>query len=194
MGEEKQKNPRYKLLVSISIVGKDRSSLKEAQKFLEKGFSEALKTENINSDVIRQLSQEQIAVLKRKANDRDVRLVVEAFVNRIAVQGEPTEVSGMVGEIWKEINKRTKKNQEKEKAQLVSKYTEWSYEIHGTKKVLGPKANSKIEMAHSKKDHTVQVSLRGDQFVINLKTKIGRGQQSGEQITLTRKVKGAEEG
>ena len=187
-------NPGYKLLVSISIVGKDRSSLKEAQKFLEKGFSEALKTENINSDVIRQLSQEQIAVLKRKADDRDIRLIVVAFVNRIAVQGEPTEVSGMVGEIWKEINKRTKKNQEKEKAQLVSKYTEWTYEIHGTKKVLGPKANAKIEMAHSKKDHTVQVSLRGEQFVINLKTKTGRGKLSGEQITLTRKVKGAEEG
>ena len=71
---------------------------------------------------------------------------------------------------------------------------EWSYEIRGTKMVFAPKANAKIELAHSKDEHTVQVSLRGDKFVIDLKRNSGRGQTSGDQITLTRKVKGADEG
>ena len=180
--------------VKICVVGKDKVSVGKAVESLKKGFSEACTREKVESDVISQLSHKQIDNLRRKAEERDVKLVVEADVDRIFVRGEPSEVSGMVGEIWKEISERTKKKQEEEQAQLVSKNIEWSYEIHGNKMAFGPKANAKIEMAHSKEDHTVQVSLRGDQFVIDLKTNTGRGQQSGEQITLTRKVKGAEEG
>ena len=59
---------------------------------------------------------------------------------------------------------------------------------------FAPKANAKIELAHSKDENTVQVSLPGEKFVIDLKRNSGRGQTSGDQITLTRKVKGADEG
>ena len=194
LGHRHSQNQSHEHFVRIFVMGKDKLSVGKAVESLKKGFSEACTTEKVESDVISELSQKQIDNLKRKADERDVKLVVEADVDRISVRGEPSEVSGMVGEIWKEISERTKKKQEEEQAQLVSKNIEWSYEIHGNKMAFGPKTNAKIEMAHSKEDHTVQVSLRGDQFVIDLKTKTGRGQQSGEQITLTRKVKGAEEG
>ena len=49
-------------------------------------------------------------------------------------------------------------------------------------------------MAHMKEQPTVQLSLLGDKFNINLKNKTGRGQQNGKTITLFRKVEGAEEG
>ena len=67
---------------------------------------------------------------------------------------------------------------------------EWSYEIHGSKMVYDRKTNAKIETAWSKNEARVQVSLHGEQFVIDLKAKTGCRTRTGEQITLTRKVKG----
>ena len=180
--------------VKISVTGKDKTSVEKAVDSLKKDFSEACTTEKVEDDTVSQLSHKQIYTLKKKAIDRDVRLEIEATVDRIVVRGDPTEVTGMVKEIWQELNERNKKIQEEEKALLVSKNVEWSFEIHGAKMVFGPKINAKIEMAHTKEQSTVQISLQGDEFVIDLKAKTGRGQRSRETITLSRKVKGAEEG
>ena len=180
--------------VRISVIGKDKVGVGKAVESLKKGFSDACTMEKVETDVVSQLFDKQKDILRKKAKDRDVKLEIEDDVDRIVVRGGPTEVSGMVGDIWKEINERTKKKQEEEQAKLVSKNIEWSYEIQGIQMAFAPKANAKIELAHSKDEHTVQVSLRGDKFVIDLKRNSGRGQTSGEQITLTRKVKGADEG
>ena len=180
--------------VRISVIGKDKVSVRKALESLKKGFSDACSMEKVESDNVSQLSVKQKDILRKKAKDRDVQLEVEDDVDRIVVRGGPTEVSGMVGEIWKEISERTKKKQEEEQAKLVSKNVEWTYEIQGTKITFALKANAKIELAHSKGEPSVQVSLRGDKFVIDLKGNSGRGKTSGEQITLTRKVKGADEG
>ena len=180
--------------VRICVIGKNKAGVVKAVESLKKGFSEACTTEKVESEVISQLSHKQIVSLRRKAEDRDVKLVVEADVEGIVVRGLPIDVSGMIGEIWKEISERTKKTQEEEQAQLGARNVQWSYEIHGSKMAFGRKTNAKIEMASSKDESRVQVSLRGDQFVIDLKAKTGRGTRTGEQITLTRTVKGAEEG
>ena len=180
--------------VRISVIGKDKVGVGKAVESLKKGFSDACTMEKVETDVVSQLFDKQKDILRKKAKDRDVKLEIEDDVDRIVVRGGPTEVSGMVGDIWKEISERTKKKQEEEQAKLVSKNIEWSYEIQGIQMAFAPKANAKIELAHSKDEHTVQVSLRGDKFVIDLKRNSGRGQTSGEQITLTRKVKGADEG
>ena len=180
--------------VIISVIGKDKVSVGKAVESLKKGFSDACTTEKVENETVSQLSDKQKDILRKKAKDRDVKLEIEDDVDRIVVRGGPTEVSGIVGEIWKEINERTKKKQEEEQAKLVSKNIEWSYEIQGIQMAFAPKANARIELAHSKDEHTVQVSLRGDKFVIDLKRNFGRGQTFGEQITLTRKVKGADEG
>ena len=180
--------------VTISVIGKDKVSVGKAVESLKKGFSDACTMEKVESEIVSQLSDKQKDTLRKKAKDRDVKLVIEDDVDRIVVHGGPAEVAGIVGEIWKEINEMMKKKQEEEQAKLVSKNIEWSYEIRGTTMVFAPKANGKIELAHSKDEHTVQVSLRGDKFVIDLKRNSGRGQTSGEQITLKRKVKGADEG
>ena len=180
--------------VRISVIGKDKVGVGKAVESLKKGFSDACTMEKVETDVVSQLFDKQKDILRKKAKDRDVKLEIEDDVDRIVVRGGPTEVYEIVGEIWKEISERTKKKQEEEQAKLVSKNVEWSYEIRGTKMVFAPKANAKIELAHSKDEHTVQVSLRGDKFVIDLKRNSGRGQTSGEQTTLIRKVKGADEG
>jgi len=181
-------------VVHICVLGKEKAGVTKAVESLKKGFSEACTTQNVTNEVISQLSRKQVDSLRRKAEERDLKLEVQADANCIVVQGQPTEVSGMVGEIWKEISERTKKIQEEEQAQLVSRNVEWSYEIHGSKMAFGRKANAKIEMASSKDEPRVQVSLHREQFVIDLKAKTGRGQRTGEQITLKRKVKGAEQG
>ena len=68
---------------------------------------------------------------------------------------------------------------------LVS--TEWSYERHGTEIVCDEQTSRRIEMAYSKDDPTVCINLHGEEFVVDLMTKIGHGQQTGENITLRRK-------
>ena len=180
--------------VRVSVIGKDKVSVGKAVESLKKGFSDACTTEKVKSDVVSQLSDKQKDILRKKAKDRDVKLKIENDVDRTVVRGGPTEVAGIVGENWKEINKRMKKKQEEEHAKLVSRNVKWSYEIRGIKIAFAPKANAKIELAYSKDEQTVQVSLRGDKFVMDLKRNSGRGQTSGEQITLTRKVEGADEG
>ena len=180
--------------VRVSVISKDKVSVGKAVESLKKGFSDACTTEKVESDVVSQLSDKQKDILRKKAKNRDVKLEIEDDVDRFVVRGGPTEVSGIVGEIWKEINERTKKKKDEEQVKLVSKNIEWSYEIRGIKMAFAPKANAKIELAHSKDENTVQVSLPGEKFVIDLKRNSGRGQTSGDQITLTRKVKGADEG
>ena len=180
--------------VKILVVGKDRGSVGKAVGALKKRFSEACTTQKVENETVSKLSPKQINNLRRKAKELDVKLEIEVDVDRIVVKGGPVEVPGMVGEIWQEINERNKKIQEEEQAMMVSKNVEWSYEIQGGKMVFSPKANGKLEMAHIKEQPTVQISLLGDKFDINLKNKTGRGQQNGKTITLIRKVKGAEEG
>ena len=192
-GQPRQKHSAsQEFIVQICVLGKKTADVEKAVESLRKGFSEACATEKVEHKVVSQLSHKQIVSLRRKAEDRDVKLVVEAYVDRIVVQGQPTDVSGMVGEIWKEINERTKKIQEVEQAQLVLGNIEWSYEMHGNKMVFDRKTNAKIEIACSKDEPRVQVSLRGEQFVIDMKATIGLGQRTGEQITLKRKAKGSE--
>ena len=180
--------------VRISVIGKDKVSVGKAVESLKKGFSDACTMQKVESEIVSQLSDKQKDILRKKAKDRDVKLEIEEEVDRIVVRGGPTEVFEMVGEILKEITEGKIKKKEEEQAKLLSKNVEWSYEIRGTKVVFASKENAKIELAHSKDDHTVQVSLRGDKFVIDLKRNSGLGQRSGEQITLIRKVKGADEG
>lgn len=69
--------------------------------------------------------------------------------------------------------------------------TEWSYERHGTKILCDRETNEKIEMAYDKDEPTVDVCLHGEGFVIDLMTKTGRGQLTGEHIILTRKWLGS---
>ena len=193
-GQPIQDQPRHDHSVQICVIGKKKAGVEKAVESLKEGFFEAFTTEKVENEVISQLSHKQKVSLRRKAEDHDVKLVVEAALNCIVVRGQPTDVSGMVREIWKEISERTKRKQEEEQAQLVSRNIQWSYEIHGSKITFGRKANAKIETACSKDEPRVQVSLRGDQFVIDLKANTGLGKRTGEQITVTRKVKRAEEG
>ena len=60
--------------------------------------------------------------------------------------------------------------------------------------VFDSRAKAKIEIAYCKDAPTVKVSLRGEQFILDLKAKRGLGQRTGEQITLKRKVKEGEKG
>ena len=180
--------------VKLSVIGNDKTSVRKAVDSLKKGFSEVCMTQKVENDTVSQLSQKQIESLRKKAENRDIRLEIEADVGHIVVWGEPSEVTDMVGEIWHEINERNKKIQEEQQVLMVSKNIVWSYEKHGTNIPFIPQTNAKIEMAFNKEQTTVHVSLGADEFVIDLKAKTGRGQRNNEHITLSRKVKGAVEG
>ena len=180
--------------VNIFVAGPSATSVEKAVDALKLGFSEACTTQKVENESVSQLSQRQIEFLRKKANARDVRLDVEVEVDRIVVRGEPTEVTGMVGEIWQEINERNKKIKEEQQARLVSENIEWSYEAQGVRMVFDSKTSAKLEMANVKGETSLRVSLRADEFDINLKLKTGKGRKNGEAITIHRKVKGTQEG
>lgn len=171
--------------VDICVAGKEQN-VTEAIKYMTKCFSKALTTEKVESDVVSQLSVRKIETLRKKADARDLKFKVEDIANRILVQGESTEVNKMVVEIMKEFDKIKKKKQD----QLLSKSVEWGYERKGIKMVFNQRENAMIEMAHNEGKSKTRVILAGEQFLIDLTKNIGRGQQSGDQITLTRKIKG----
>ena len=180
--------------VKLFVTGKDKGSVSKAVESLKKGFSKACTTQKIKNETFRKLTRKQINMLRRKAQQRDVRLEIEDDVDCIVVRGDPLEVLGMVGKIWHTIYWKNKKIQEDEQAIMVSKNVQWSYEIHGKKKLFSPKTNGKLEMAYSKKQSTIRISLQADDFVMNLQAKTGHGMRNGETIKISRKARGAEEG
>lgn len=180
--------------VKLFVTGKDKGSVSKAVEILKKSFSKACTSQKIKNETVRKLTRKQINNLRRKARQRDLSLEIEDDVDCIVVRGDPLEVLGMVGKIWHTIYWKNKKIQEDEQAMTVSKNVQWSYEIHGKKKLLGTKTNGKLEMAHSKKQSTIRISLQADDFVMNLQAKTGHGMRNGETIKLSRKARGAEEG
>ena len=181
--------------VKIFVVGKDKRSVGTAVDCLKKGFSDACVTQKVENETVSKLSPKQINILRRMSKERDIQLEIKDDVNCIAVRGDPVEVQWMVGEIRHEIYERNMKIKEDEKEMMVFNNVEWSYEIHGEKTVFSPKKNVKLEMAYSMKQTTaLQISLRADDFAIDLAAKTGLGKHNGEKITLSRKIKGVEEG
>ncbi len=75
---------------------------------------------------------------------------------------------------------------------LISNMVEWSYESGGRKTAFDLETNAKLEMAQSKKDSTVQVTLREKIFVVDLKTLNGRCHRDGEEIKINREPKQGE--
>ena len=75
---------------------------------------------------------------------------------------------------------------------MVSKTVEWVYELNGEKGVFTSETNYIIEKAHSKDHPSVNISLKGDEFVIDLSKKMGYGKHSKEQITVIRRLKQAD--
>ena len=173
--------------VIIYVTGKDKGSVSKAIDELKKGFSEACETQKVKDETVSKLSPEQIDGLRRISKDWDVELEMEDVTDCIVVRGDPVEVQRMVGEIKKEIYERN--------MMMLVKNIEWSYEIHGERNkngermVFSPTTNLELERASTKKQPTVQISLRGDDFVIDLTAKTGHGKRYGETITLSRNVK-----
>ena len=180
--------------VTISVTGNCQADVSKAVDALKKGLSEACVTMKVEDKGVSKLSERQIASLRKKAESCDVKLEFETDVDRVVVRGEPSDASRMVGEIWREINERSRKDRDQEQGLLVSRNVEWRYEIRGSTMPFDSKANAKIELAHTKNEPKVTVSLRGEMFVIDFGANIGIGQQSQDRITVSRKVKGAEEG
>ena len=180
--------------VTMSVTGKCQDDVNKAVDALKKGLSEGCVTMKVEDKGVSKLSKRQIASLRQKAESCDVKLEFETDGDRVVVRGEPGDASDMVGEIWREINERSRKDRDREQGLLFSRNVEWRYKIHRKRMPFDSKANAKIELAHTKNEPKVTVSLRGEKFVIDFGANIGIGQQSQDRITVSRKVKGAEEG
>ncbi|KAJ7351802.1 hypothetical protein OS493_035527 [Desmophyllum pertusum] len=186
-----------KQTVRVWVTGSDEG-VSRAVDALNSGFTDECLSGKVKDEGISKLSdsQGQVRLLFEEAHKRDIEMTFDASRNHIKVRGDVLEVPKMVEKIYQEISKRKQQLEEEreyENAQMVSKTVQWAYKVNETEAQFDLQTNHKVELAHSKEDPSIKVSLRGDEFVIDLKAKTGCGQHHGEQLTLIRKLKNAED-
>lgn len=180
--------------VLFSVTAADEGTVEAALASLKAGFSEGYTTQVIPNEFVSQLSDRQVSRLLQNCNKRDVELKVEPAGNRVEVRGDANDVTAMVGEVWVELNERSKRQGTREHAKLLAGHVEWRYVLFGKTKRFSATKNAKIEETYSKKCPNVTIKLRGDQFQLHFKDNTGRGSLSGEHITISRKALGTSEG
>ena len=184
-----------KQTVRVWVTGNDEESVSKAVDAIKSGFSDDCLFEEVKDEGVSILSESQVTLLVKESYKRDVEMTIDANMNRITLRGDEREVPKMASKIFQEISQRKKEleeQQEHENAIMVAKTIDWAYELNGAKTHFDLKTNYLIEMAHSKEQPSVKVSLQGDDFVIDLEAKMGYGQHNGEQLALIRKLKQAE--
>lgn len=185
----------HEIKLEVWITGNDAESVSKAADTLKKDFSTECLRKEVCDEGVSKLSDDQLRRLLQQARTGEVDISIEAAENRISVCGDQREVTILVSEIYKEIVSSKKEEEERqrdENASMVSKTVEWVYELNGEKGVFTSETNYIIEKAHSKDHPSVNISLKGDEFVIDLSKKMGYGQHSKEQITVIRRLKQAD--
>ena len=183
-----------RLIVKVWITSGNETSVTKVKDEIKEVFSKACVTENVNNEGIGSLSKMQISHLESEAHKADMELSVNDRLKCISVRGYSTDVTDMKSKIMDEITKaikEEKQKQEEENAQMILKLVEWSYTVAvpGKPKVFDRISNAKLEAAHNGNKSTVTLTLEGQEFDINLRTKAGRGRRNGQQITVTRTPK-----
>ncbi|CAH3019591.1 unnamed protein product, partial [Porites evermanni] len=181
--------------VRVKFTGKDKDSVYKAIDELSKDLSENCTVEKFEDEGISKLSESQINMLIKRADDCDVEMTVDAATGSVILRGSKDEVHDMTKKIMQNINQAReteKKKFEHENARMISKTIQWNFELQGKKTPFDFKANLVIEKAYSNGDKTVKVSSQGVDFVIDMYNNSGYQQPQNQQITVTRKLKEAE--
>ena len=185
----KASNNPDKPSVRVSVLGDSKPRVDKVIGELKKTFSSACVTKTVNKEGIELLSELQISHLKREAYKCNMEINIDSSGNSITVRGYPADIPDMIFNISKEIKKGIRQKQDGDNAHMISTMVEWSYTRFGKEKLFDLKTNAQLELARSKKESTAKVSLNGEEFVIDLKAKIGRGQRNSERITVIRTAK-----
>lgn len=188
------RSSRRESTVHVSVTAANERIAKSALESLKTGFSEACTSQEISNECVSQLSDKQVSVLLQKSKERDVELKIKTAVNRLEVRGDATDVTVMIGEIWRELNERDRRARDREHAKLLAGHVEWRYVIFGKTNRFNSTKNAKIEEAYSKNCRSVRVNIRGDTFELRFKDNTGKGFLSGVHITISRRVLGPSEG
>ena len=181
----------------VLITGKNKDSVDRAVNELKTTLSKACITKKISDEDIASLSSTQINNLRREAHKCDTEIKFDHTAKCVTIRGYHGNVHDMALKIKDEISKGIKEKSQKQEdddAGLISKMVEWSYESSGRKIALDLKTNAKLERAYqSEKVSTVQVTLRGKEFVVDMKTLKGHCHRDGEQLNIYRKAKEGEQ-
>lgn len=190
-GNMKAAHPSSKLTVKVWVTG-GKHNVEKAMGELRALFSRACITKKVDLEGIGSLSEIQVNQLKLEADKCDMEITVDKTLQSINLRGFSADFPDMVTKITDEINKRIKKEKQKQEddnANLVSSVVEWSYTLNdGRKQVFDKTTNASLEMARSKHESTKTVLVNGKQFLIDLKSETGRWR--GKRIKITRTVKG----
>ena len=177
--------------IRLWFTGK-RKSIDKAIVELKETFSKACPTKQIKNEDIGSLSQRQINNLQREAYKSDVEIKFDKTANCVTVRGYRDNVPDIVTKITDEIKegiRMEKQKQENDYASAIARIVEWSYERQGKRGNFDLKTNAKLEMASTKKESSIEVSLLGKDFVIDLKSHTGRCRRDGEQVKVCRRAK-----
>ena len=182
----------WKPTVRVWVTGKNTTCVDKAMNELNIIFVKACVTEKVTTEDIESLTQRQINNLEREAFQCDTEIKFDHIAKSVTVRGYKGNVHEMASKIKDEISKAIKEKsqrQENDHAKTILKMVEWSYESGGRRATFDLKTNAKLETASSKNDLSVQVTIRGKQFDVDLRNLTGRCPGDGEQVKIYRNTK-----
>ena len=162
--EIQQPDSRLLDLVIFAGCERDLHQAKEAVKTL---MADNSSQRIIKNDVIRNLSKEDM----RKIHTLELRYAVEATVekelDRIELRGQPADILSVLGDIHELLYEIKTDEQERIRAEVVSKDIQWKCKIGNTFEEYERHLNAEIELAYLQKRKTMEILQDGEQYKIS---------------------------
>ena len=164
--ETQQADSRMLDLVIFAGCERDIHQAKEAVKLL---MADNSSQRIIKNEVIRNLSKEDM----RKIHTLELRYAVEATVekevDRIELRGQPEDILSVMGlrDIHELLYKIKTDEQERIRAEVVSKDIQWKYKIGNTFVEYERQLNAEIELAYHQNRKAMEIHQDGERYKIS---------------------------
>ena len=121
----------------------------------------------ITNETIENLTEEHISKIHTLELRYDVKTTVEKEVHRIEVCGQPEDILNAIGDIHEMLNQIKSDENERMRAEVISKDIKWKYRIGDRFKEYESHLNAQIELAHSQSKKTVVIIQDREKYTIN---------------------------
>ena len=164
--ETQQADSRMLDLVIFAGCERDLHQAKEAVKVL---MTDNSSQRIIKNEVIRNLSKEDMGKIHTLELRYAVEATVEKEVDRIELRGQPEDILSVMGlrDIHELLYKIKIDEQERIRAEVVSKDIQWKYKIGNTFVEYERQLNAEIELAYHQNRKAMEIHQDGERYKIS---------------------------
>ena len=162
--ETQQADSRMLDLVIFAGCERDLHQAKEAVKVL---MTDNSTQRIIKNEVIRNLSKEDMGKIHTLERRYAVEATVEKEVDRIELRGQPEDILSVMGDIHELLYKIKTDEQERIRAEVVSKDIQWKYKIGNTFVEYERQLNAEIELAYHQNRKAMEIHQDGERYKIS---------------------------